>query len=178
MERTGQVAELALCQATSSVQLATVRALFLEYAASLEISLCFQNFEEELASLPGSYAAPSGRLLLALRDAQAVGCVALRPILDGVCEMKRLYVRPAWRHKGVGRTLASAILAAAVELGYKAMRLDTLASMKAAISLYRSLGFQTIPPYYDNPSDQAVFMEVALPTSATCLALTAQPSRG
>lgn len=178
MERPGQVAELALCHATSSVQLATVRALFLEYAASLEISLCFQNFEQELASLPGNYAAPAGRLLLGWRGDQAVGCVALRPFVDGVCEMKRLYVRQAWRHKGVGRTLATAIIGAAVELGYKTMRLDTLSSMKAAISLYRSLGFRQISAYYDNPSDQAVFMELTLRMPTTTPALTAQPLPG
>lgn len=166
MDRPGQLAEPALCQANSTVELATVRALFLEYAASLEISLCFQNFEQELASLPGHYAPPAGRLLLAWRGDQAAGCVALRPLADGFCEMKRLYVRPAWRHKGVGRVLAAAIISAAAELGYQAMRLDTLASMKAAISLYRSLGFQPIPSYYANPSEQAVFMELALGTPA------------
>ena len=155
-------AELVLCQATSSIHLATIRALFLEYAASLEISLCFQNFEHELATLPGPYAPPAGCLLLALRGDQAAGCVALRPLEAHACEMKRLYVRPAWRHKGVGRSLASAVVAQAIELGYQRMRLDTLASMKPAISLYHSLGFHTIPPYYANPSEQAVFMELTL----------------
>lgn len=162
MKMSAQTGELTLCQATSSIQLATVRALFLEYAASLEISLCFQNFEQELAILPGNYSPPAGRLLLALRGDQAAGCVALRPLGEGVCEMKRLYVRPAWRHKGAGRSLATAIIAEAAKLGYHFMRLDTLASMKAAISLYVSLGFRSIPAYYANPSEQAVFMELAL----------------
>jgi putative acetyltransferase len=178
MEMPGQLAELSLCQATSTVQLATIRALFLEYAASLEISLCFQNFEQELAALPGNYAPPAGRLLLGLRGDQAAGCVALRPLGEGVCEMKRLYVRPAWRHKGVGRALAIAITSAATDLGYRAMRLDSLASMKAAISLYRSLGFQAVPAYYANPSDQAVFMELTLQARAHTPAQAAQPIRG
>jgi ribosomal protein S18 acetylase RimI-like enzyme len=149
-------------QATSTAQLAGVRTLFLEYASSLEISLCFQNFEQELASLPGGYAPPTGRLLLAQDGNQTAGCVAMREIGQGVCEMKRLYVRPAWRGKSLGRTLAEAIIAAAREIGYGFMRLDTLASMKPAISLYRSLGFRQIPAYYANPSDNAVFMELPL----------------
>jgi putative acetyltransferase len=159
-------ADLQIEAATSAVQLADVRALFLEYASSLEISLCFQNFEQELASLPGSYAPPSGRLLLAQHANQAAGCVAVRKLDAGVCEMKRLYVRPAWRGKGLGRTLAQTIIAAAREIGYHCMRLDTLGSMKSAISLYRSLGFRQIQPYYANPSESAVFMELPL-TSAS-----------
>jgi ribosomal protein S18 acetylase RimI-like enzyme len=149
-------------EATSRAQLAVVRELFLEYAASLEISLCFQNFEQELAGLPGKYASPSGRLLLASDADQPAGCVAIRPLDPGACEMKRLYVRPGWRRQGLGRTLALAIIAAAREIGFDRMRLDTLASMTAAIALYRSLGFQRIPPYYDNPSESAVFMELHL----------------
>ncbi len=178
MEMPAQAGEIVLCQANSRVQLATVRALFLEYAASLEISLCFQNFEQELASLPGKYAPPTGRLLLALRGDQAAGCVALRALENGVCEMKRLYVRPAWRHKGVGRLLALAIIGQAAELGYQAMRLDTLASMKAALSLYGSLGFHPIPAYYANPSEHAVFMELSLGTAADRPAQIAPSLRG
>jgi len=151
-----------ISQATSAAQLAGIRALFLEYASSLEISLCFQNFEQELAGLPGGYAPPTGRLLLAQDGNQAAGCVAIRQIGQEVCEMKRLYVRPAWRSKSLGRTLAEAIIAAAREAGYGCMRLDTLASMKPAISLYRSLGFRQIPAYYSNPSESAVFMELQL----------------
>ena len=154
--------DLKIEPATSDVQLADVRALFLEYASALEISLCFQNFEQELGSLPGSYAPPSGRLLLARDANQAAGCVAVRPFEEGVCEMKRLYVRPAWRRKGLGRSLAQTIIGVAREMDYECMRLDTLASMKPAISLYSSLGFHQIPAYYANPSASVVFMELPL----------------
>jgi putative acetyltransferase len=149
-------------QANSVADLGEVRELFHEYAASLEISLCFQNFEQELASLPGKYAPPEGRLFLARQANKACGCAALRPIDQGVCEMKRLYVRPAWRRQGLGRDLSMKIIAAAREIGYRCMRLDTLASMKSALSLYQSLGFRNIAPYYDNPSEKAVFMELLL----------------
>jgi ribosomal protein S18 acetylase RimI-like enzyme len=154
--------KISIDQAASPDQLASIRELFLEYASSLEISLCFQNFEQELASLPGKYAPPAGRILLAQATDQSVGCVALRPIDAGVCEMKRLYVRPNFRGRGLGRSLALAIIAAAREVGYKSMRLDTLASMAPAITLYRRLGFRPIPAYYANPSDNAVFLELIL----------------
>lgn len=137
-----------------------VRDLFLEYAAGLEISLCFQNFEEELASLPGHYAPPRGRLALALAGDRAAGCIALRPLESQGCEMKRLYVRPEWRGQGLGRLLANWVIGQAREIGYACLRLDTLASMHPAISLYHSLGFREISPYYENPSAQAVFMEL------------------
>jgi ribosomal protein S18 acetylase RimI-like enzyme len=142
----------------------TVRELFREYAASLAISLCFQHFEEELASLPGKYAPPAGRLLLALDRGTVAGCVALRPLASapGVCEMKRLYVRPAFRSRHIGRLLATAVVQAAAETGYHRMVLDTLASMREALSLYHSLGFQPIAPYYDNPSSCAVFMALEI----------------
>ena len=146
--------------------LATVRALFLEYAQSLSINLCFQNFDQELATLPGHYAPPDGRLFLArLGDAPlgpAVGCVALRRLGEHVSEMKRLYVRPAFRRQGAGRLLAAEVLAASRRIGYHSMRLDTLASMREAIALYRSLGFREIEPYYHNPCGCAVFMELLL----------------
>lgn len=174
VETPALISDLKLCQATTPGQLAAVRALFLEYAASLEISLCFQNFEQELVALPGNYAPPEGRLLLAWRADQAAGCVGLRPLEQGVCEMKRLYVRPAWRGQGVGHFLAASIISAAKELGYACMRLDTLASMRSAISLYRTLGFRIIPAYYANPSPEAVFMELTLRDS---LASTAQDSQ-
>jgi ribosomal protein S18 acetylase RimI-like enzyme len=154
--------EITIEEATSPTQLATVRELFLEYAGSLEISLCFQNFEQELAGLPGKYASPAGRLLLASDAGQPAGCVAIRPLDPSICEMKRLYVRPAWRRQGLGRTLALAIIAAAREMGFDRMRLDTLASLTPAIVLYQSLGFRHIQAYYNNPSENAVFMELVL----------------
>jgi ribosomal protein S18 acetylase RimI-like enzyme len=151
-----------IVEAHSAPQLASVRQLFLEYSRSLEIDLCFQGFERELTELPGRYAPPTGRLLLALQGNEAAGCVALRSIDDGTCEMKRLYVGPAFKGQGIGRALAESALTAARRIGYKKMRLDTLASMKEAISLYQSLGFQRIDPYYDNPSDCAMFLELNL----------------
>jgi putative acetyltransferase len=143
-------------------QLACVRQLFIEYADSLGISLCFQDFERELATLPGKYAPPSGKLLLAYDGDETVGCVALRKLDKGICEMKRLYVRPTWRKQGAGRALAEAIITSASEMGYERMRLDTLGTLTPAISLYHRLGFQTIPAYYDNPNDGVVFMELVL----------------
>jgi len=142
--------------------IATVRELFREYARGLKIDLCFQNFERELAELPGSYTPPDGRLLLATEDDSTCGCVAIRPLSEDICEMKRLYVRPSFRGNGIGRTLAQRALRAARQHGYERMRLDTLASMKEAQSLYRSLGFRTIQSYYDNPIDRVQFMELDL----------------
>jgi len=139
-----------------------VRELFTEYAASLDFDLCFQNFEKELAELPGEYAPPDGRLLLAFDEMQPVGCVALRKIGDGICEMKRLFTRPAFRGRGIGRALAVTILDEARQIGYRTMRLDTIVSMREAIALYRSLGFKEIEPYRHNPIPGAIFMELAL----------------
>src|SRR5215475_7341080 len=152
-----------LLPAHSSEHLATVRELFVEYANSLEVDLCFQNFSQELAGLPGQYAPAEGRLFLAAEGNTAAGCVALRNLGDGICEMKRLYVRPAFRGKGLGRLLAQQAVKAARECGYQRLRLDTLASMKEAIALYESMGFRRIAPYYENPSNQAVFMELIFP---------------
>jgi epoxyqueuosine reductase QueG/predicted N-acetyltransferase YhbS len=140
--------------------LATVRELFQEYQASLPFDLCFQNFEEELQRLPGRYSPPSGRLLLARCGGAIVGCVALRQIGDGLCEMKRLFVRPAFQGQGIGKTLAQAIIEEARRIGYKRMRLDTV--LEPAKSLYRSLGFQEIPPYQHVPVTGVVFMELEL----------------
>ena len=147
----------------SRERVATVRELFREYAKGIGIDLCFQDFDRELAELPGKYAPPEGRLLLALEGTKVAGCVALRKIGDDTCEMKRLYVRPAFRRKGVGRLLARAVIEAAGKCGYARMRLDTLSSMAEAIALYESLGFRRIEAYYHNPSACAVFMELKLP---------------
>ena len=152
-----------LIQANSPEELNSARELFEEYAASLGFSLCFQNFDREVAELPGKYAPPSGRLLLAVKDNETAGCVALRRIGEGVCEMKRLYVRTSFRGAGLGRTLAEALIQAAREIGYQRMRLDTLpGKMDAAIAMYRSLGFKETVAYYDNPVAGALFMELEL----------------
>ncbi len=155
-----QMAELRIVEVCSSEDLERIRELFAEYARDLPFDLSFQNFEEELRVLPGRYAPPSGRLLLARRGDAFVGCVALRQIGEGVCEMKRLFVRPAFRGKGVGRVLARAIIEQARRIGYKRMRLDTV--LEPAKGLYRSLGFREIPPYQRVPIEGVVFMELEL----------------
>ncbi len=150
-------------QAEAAHDIQQVRELFEEYAAWLGINLCFQNFDKELAGLPGDYAPPSGRLFLAAEDDKVMGCVALRKIGDGIGEMKRLYVRPAFRGRGLGRTLTEKLIAEASSLGYQRIRLDTLpGKMEQAVALYRSLGFQEIAPYYQNPVAGASFMELVL----------------
>jgi len=152
-----------LIQAQSPAEIERARELFAEYASWVEISLCFQNFDKEVAELPGAYAPPSGRLFLAVAAQQVMGCVALRKIGDGVGEMKRLYVRPEFRGRGLGRTLTEKLIAEAKQIGYARLRLDTLpAQMAQAIAMYRSFGFQEIPPYYKNPVADATFMELAL----------------
>jgi putative acetyltransferase len=139
------------------------RQLFREYEAWIEVDLCFQSFEKELAGLPGDYAAPDGRLLLAFEEGELAGCIALRKRERGVCEMKRLFVRPEFHGKGIGRQLVDAIVREAKEIGYQKMRLDTLPpKMNKAIAIYRSMGFVEIEPYYDNPVPGATFMELAI----------------
>ncbi|HEX9111148.1 MAG TPA: GNAT family N-acetyltransferase [Terriglobales bacterium] len=152
-----------LIQATLPEHIEQTRALFLEYAASLGFSLCFQSFDEELKSLPGAYAPPSGRLLLAQYEQQAAGCVALRKLEANICEMKRLYVRPAYRGKGLGRILVERVIAEARAIGYERMRLDTIASsMQDAVELYRRMGFKEIAPYRPNPIEGALYLELLL----------------
>lgn len=152
-----------MVQATSPADIQHARELFEEYAAWLGLNLCFQNFDKELAELPGEYVPPAGRLLLAIEGNQIAGCVALRGIGEGSCEMKRLYVRPNFRGRGLGRDLAESMLSAAREIGYERMRLDTLpGKMDLALAMYRSLGFREIDPYYNNPVAGAMFMELAL----------------
>lgn len=149
--------------AVSADDLAEVARLFNAYAASLEIDLGYQDFTGELAGLPGKYAAPAGALLLARDEAgEAIGCVGLRSLGDGVCEMKRLFVAPEGRGLGLGRALMNAVAEEARRLGYREMRLDTLPTMAAAQSLYRQAGFEPVPPYYDTPVEGTVFMRLAL----------------
>jgi GNAT superfamily N-acetyltransferase len=138
------------------------RLLFEEYAASLDFELNFQSFDQELEALPGDYGPPHGCLLLAHHEGAVVGCVASRKIDDGVCEMKRLYVRPDHRAQGLGRLLVEGIIAEARRQGYGRMRLDTVPSMEAARALYASFGFRPIEPYRHNPIPGAAFMELAL----------------
>ena len=154
--------------ATMPVDIAQARALFEEYAAWLNVDLCFQGFAQELASLPGAYASPRGMLLLAGPPGAAVGCIALRPLAsegsdpDAIAEVKRLYVRPEGRGTGLGRRLVQAVIDGAREIGYRELKLDTLAHMTEARALYAKLGFSECPPYYHNPIDGAVYMARSL----------------
>lgn len=135
-----------------------LRRLFQEYYQELGVDLCFQGFAAELQNLPGDYAPPKGALLIARVNGQAAGCVALRPFAAGVCEMKRMFVRPPFRRLGLGRQLAEEILAEALRLGCRRMVLDTLAHMRPALALYASLGFVPCAPYYHNPLPGAVYL--------------------
>jgi putative acetyltransferase len=153
------VMELRIRDVESTEDLRELKRLFVAYSESLGISLCFQNFQQELECLPGAYAPPFGCLLLAEFDGQAGGCIALRRLADGICEMKRLYVAPGYRGTGSGRALVGALMDRAKTIGYRAVRLDTLPSMQNAIALYRSLGFKEIAPYCENPVPGALFLE-------------------
>jgi putative acetyltransferase len=144
-------------------RLEEVRSLFLEYAHSLGFSLCFQGFDDELRALPGMYAPPRGRLLLAVEDGRPAGCVGLHEWDGSAAEMKRLYVRPDFRGRGVGRALTDAALAEARAIGYRTVRLDTIPSrMETAVAMYRGLGFREIPPYRENPIPGALYLELGL----------------
>jgi len=160
------VPSIQLLGAESPDQIEATRELLREYAASLSIDLCFQDFDAELASLPGEYAPPAGRLLLALVEGAVAACGAFRALADvdyaNACEMKRLYVRPAFRRFGLGRSLAQALLDHAREAGYSVMLLDTLDDMEAARELYASLGFEEAPPYYYNPIPGAHYLKAEL----------------
>ncbi|HEY5596634.1 MAG TPA: GNAT family N-acetyltransferase [Candidatus Bipolaricaulota bacterium] len=159
-----------LLTAASPGELDQAHALFRQYAQWLDdndpdgVDLCFQGFEQELAELPGKYAPPQGRLLLARCGEEEAGCVAVRPFEfdPSICEMKRLYVRPEFMGRGIGKCLVEAIIQAGKELKYRAMRLDTLPYMKAAIALYQAHGFKPIPRYYDTPLKDTIFMELEL----------------
>jgi ribosomal protein S18 acetylase RimI-like enzyme len=151
-----------IIQAQTHQDLDLAGALFKEYAASLDFDLDFQDFNEELHNLPGEYAPPEGRILIGLHSGRPAGCIALRKFSEGICEMKRLYVRPQFRRLGIGRALSEAIIDEARKIGYSLMRLDTVPSMRAARILYESLGFEAISPYRHNPIEGAVFMELAL----------------
>ena len=153
---------LRLVPAHAEENLVCIRELFIEYAEAIGIDLSFQDFADELANLPGEYVPPDGGVLLALVDGRPAGCVALRSFGEGICEMKRLHVRPAFRGRGIGLELAKAIIDQARTVGYERIRLDTIPSMKPAITLYESLGFKTIKPYRYNPIKSAQFMELVL----------------
>jgi len=152
-----------ILQVQSPEHVEQARQLFLEYGESLGFSLCFQSFDKEVAGLPGDYAPPDGRLLLAEHEGKIAGCVALHKLSDGICEMKRLYVRPEFRGKALGRALAERVIQEARAIGYARMRLDTIVGkMDSAIALYRALGFREVPPYRENPIAGAIYMELKL----------------
>ena len=153
-----------IIQANSVEDITAARRLFEEYAASIDTDLCFQNFSKELAGLPGAYAPPRGRLLLALVDGAPVGCVGLRPHGDTTGEMKRLFVQPGHQGRGLGRLLVETLTAEARAIGYTSLLLDTLPSMQSAVRLYETLGFVRRPPYFDSPVGGNVFMELKLNT--------------
>lgn len=150
-------------QAESEIEIASTRELFREYEQWLGLDLCFQGFEDELKNLPGKYAPPDGRLYLAYADGDLAGCIALRSLADSVCEMKRLFVRGEYRGRQIGRFLIERVIEDAKKIGYGSMRLDTFPpKMGKAVQLYEACGFHEIAPYYDNPNEGVLFMELAL----------------
>ena len=163
--------QIQLLQADTPALLACARELIREYADGLGVDLCFQNLEAELAALPGPYAEPGGALIVALVDGQPAGCGALRPLPDAdypnACEMKRLFVRRAFRRFGLGRLVTQQLLDLATRAGYSTLLLDTLDDMEAARGLYASLGFEEIPPYYFNPLPGAHYLKVELDEPGT-----------
>ena len=163
--------EIKLVEPDTPALIEATREIFREYAAGLGVDLCFQDFDAELAGLPGEYAAPGGALLLAFVDGQLAGCGAVRPLADvdyaNACEMKRLYVRRAFRGFGIGRVLAQALLDRATQAGYSNMLLDTLDDMESARGLYDTLGFEEIPPYYYNPIPGAHYLRADLNDTTT-----------
>jgi len=154
-------------QAQTTSEIEAIRTLFRQYEELLAVDLCFQRFEEELSSLPGKYSLPEGDLLIAFDGEKAVGCVAVRKLNDGVCEMKRLFVKPEARRNGLGRKLATQIIAIARELGYEMMRLDTLVKLTEALDLYQTLGFRKTAPYYENPLPGVIYLELDLKRAST-----------
>lgn len=156
-------AVITFAQAVSAADIAVARTLFKEYEQSIGVSLCFQNFDQELANLPGDYAPPCGRLLLVRVDDQIAGCIALRKLDDSTSEMKRLYLRPEFRGRGLGESIVQTLIHEAKLIGYSNIRLDTIPGrMDQAINLYRSIGFKEIPAYYDTPFDDTLYMELDL----------------
>jgi putative acetyltransferase len=156
--------DVVIAEAASATDISAVRQLFQEYADWLGFSLCFQHFEEELATLPGHYAAPSGRLLIARVAGEAAGCGALRPLAPGICEIKRLYTRPLCRGRGLGAGLVERLIEEAAAIGYRAIRLDTIPTRMATANLiYDRLGFREIPAYYANPQSDVRYLELRLP---------------
>ena len=160
IKRTNDLTMIRIVDAHTVPWLEEARGLFEEYAASLDFDLGFQNFQAELAGLPGAYAPPEGALLLAAWGDAWAGCVGMRSLGEGICEMKRLYVRPAFRGRRIGRALVEAVVGRGQAMGYRAMRLDTVPQMAAARALYAEMGFQPIPPYCHNPVEGTTFMEL------------------
>lgn len=149
-----------IIEAKSKKDLESAAMLFREYQSFLDVDLCFQDFEQELATLPGKYAEPKGAILIAKQGEDVIGCVGVRPIKDNICEMKRLYVKPENQGASAGKLLAESIIKKAKTLGYKKMQLDTLEKLVPALKLYEQLGFKRINPYYANPLDEVVYLEL------------------